>query len=96
MDVMQEMMGMKMAGIPSDMGNGKVLGALAESPSHKPSLDGMVIYLNANPDLQTVLDLVEDAGGKIIMPKTEISSELGFMALFIDTEGNKVGLHSQN
>lgn len=56
--------------------------------------DGVLIYLNGNPDLQNILDKVEAAGGKIIMPKTEISPEYGFMGVFIDTEGNRIGLHS--
>jgi len=56
--------------------------------------DGVLIYLNANPDVQLVLDKVEAAGGKIVVPKTEISPEYGFMGVFIDTEGNRVGLHS--
>jgi len=62
---------------------------------HKPSsTDGPLIYLNANPDVQIVLDKIEGAGGKIIMPKTEISPEYGHMAVFIDTEGNRIALHS--
>jgi uncharacterized protein len=71
-------------------------GALCQSDGfYKPSsTDGPLIYLNANPDVQRVLDKVEAAGGKIIVPKTEISPEYGHMAVFIDTEGNRVGLHS--
>ena len=62
---------------------------------HKPSAtDGPLIYLNANPDVQIVLDRIEKAGGKIIVPKTEISPEFGYMAAFIDTEGNRIALHS--
>jgi len=62
---------------------------------HNPSAtDGPLIYLNGNPDVQQVLDRVEAAGGKVIVPKTEISPEYGFMAVFIDTEGNRIGLHS--
>ena len=62
---------------------------------HKPSnTDGPLIYLNANPDVQWVLDRVKDAGGSIMVPKTEISPEYGFMAVIIDTEGNRIGLHS--
>jgi uncharacterized protein len=56
--------------------------------------DGPLIYLNGNPDVQQVLDKVEAAGGSIIVPKTEISPEYGFMAVIIDTEGNRIGLHS--
>lgn len=96
MSPMPEMMGMKMAGFPADMGSGKANGALAQSDQHKPSKDGVVIYLNANPNIQPVIDRIEKAGGKVIMPKTQISPEIGFMAFFIDTEGNKMGLHAQN
>ncbi|HSZ87224.1 MAG TPA: VOC family protein [Puia sp.] len=56
--------------------------------------DGPLIYLNANPDVQIVLDRIEAAGGKIAVPKTQISPEYGYMAIFIDSEGNRVGLHS--
>jgi uncharacterized protein len=40
------------------------------------------------------LDKIEAAGGKIVVPKNEISPEYGFMAVFIDTEGNRIALHS--
>lgn len=95
MENMPEMMGMKMAGFPADMGSGKANGALAQSGQHKPSMDGCVIYLNANPEIQPVLDRIEKANGKILMPKTQISPEIGYMAFFVDTEGNKIGLHAQ-
>ena len=62
---------------------------------HKPSAtDGPLIYLNGNPDVKIFLDRVEAAGGKIMVPKTEISPEYGYMAVFLDTEGNRVALHS--
>ena len=91
---MPEMMGMKMAGFPAEMGSGKANGALAQSPMHKPSMDGCVIYLNANPDIDAVINRIEGAGGKIAMPKTAIGKDIGSMAFFIDTEGNKIGLHA--
>ncbi len=89
-----EMMGMKMAMFPGDGMSGKVGGALVQSPMHQPSAGGAFIYLNANPDLQLVLNRIEGMGGKIIMPKTCINEETGYMAFFSDTEGNTVGLHS--
>jgi len=62
---------------------------------HKPSAtDGPLIYLNGNPDVKIFLDRFEAAGGKIMVPKTEISPEYGYMAVFLDTEGNRVALHS--
>ncbi len=61
----------------------------------KPSAtDGPLIYLNGNPDVQIFLDRVEAAGGKNIVPKTTISSEYGDMAVFLDTEGNRIALHN--
>lgn len=56
--------------------------------------DGPLIYLNGNPDVQNILDRVEAAGGTIQVPKTMISPEYGHMAIFIDTEGNRIALHS--
>src|SRR5690349_15494796 len=93
--------------IPMDMPNMKmrmfpledmmgVGGAIVDSGGfHKPSAtDGPLIYLNGNPDVQKVLDKVEKAGGSIAVPKTEISPDYGFFAVFIDTEGNRIGLHN--
>ena len=88
-----EMSGMKYAMFPFDPIVGKIAGGLAQSPMHTPSSTGSIIYLNANPDLQNVLDRIEKAGGKISMPKTSIGQN-GFMAFFIDTEGNRIALHS--
>jgi predicted enzyme related to lactoylglutathione lyase len=90
----QEMMGMKMAFFPSEDMNGKVSGGLVQGPMHKPSADGAKIYLNGNPDLSNALAKIEAAGGKVVMPKTKISDEIGHMAFFIDSEGNNVALHS--
>ncbi|MBX7046119.1 MAG: VOC family protein [Ignavibacteria bacterium] len=87
-------MGGAMAFFPADMEHGKVGGAVVQSPMHKPSADGAIIYLNGNPDLEIVLGKIEAAGGKIVMPKTKITDEIGYMAFFMDTEGNKVALHS--
>jgi predicted enzyme related to lactoylglutathione lyase len=89
-----EMMGMKMAFFPYENMSGKVSGGLVEGPMHKPSADGAKIYFNGNPDLDVALAKVEAAGGKVTMPKTLINEETGYMAFFIDTEGNVVALHS--
>jgi predicted enzyme related to lactoylglutathione lyase len=84
---------MRMFPLDDMMGVG---GAIVDSGGfHKPSgTDGPLIYLNGNPDVQKVLDRVGAAGGKIMVPKTEISPEYGYMAVIIDTEGNRIGLHS--
>ena len=71
-------------------------GALTyHSEFYKPSAtDGPLLYLNGNPDVQNIVDKIEAAGGKILVPKTLISEEYGYMAVFLDTEGNRIGLHS--
>ena len=91
-----EMLKEKMAFFPAEPGNGKACGCLIESSSHKPGTEGVVLYLNANPDLSPVLARVTAAGGKVILPKTQITAEIGYKAVFEDTEGNKLALHSQN
>lgn len=87
-----EMDGVQMGIFPS---NGETVNVvLAKGNDYKPTTDGAVLYLNAGDDLQPALDKIETNGGTVIVPKTEISPEMGFFALFIDTEGNKLGLHS--
>lgn len=80
--------------LPCDMKEG-VGGGLIQMEGAKPSQDGVVVYLNGGDDLANGLAKVESAGGKIIIPKTAIGPN-GFMAQFIDTEGNRVALHSMN
>ncbi len=84
--------GLKMAFFPME-GDG-VGGALCQGEYYNPTQDGPVIYLNANPDLSEPLSKVEAAGGKVIMDKKFIAEDIGFMALFIDCEGNRVAFHS--
>ena len=82
-----------------DFKGGKVGGAIVHNPRlYTPIDNGTLVYLNCQPDLQIVLDKVETAGGKVLEPKTLISPEqnLGYYALIIDSEGNKVALHSMN
>jgi predicted enzyme related to lactoylglutathione lyase len=79
----------------TDMLNG-VGGALTYSPGfYAPSDDkGPLIYLNGNPDVQIVLDRIVTTGGRVVVPKTQISPEYGYMSVFIDSEGNRIALHS--
>ncbi len=68
-------------------------GTLVEQESYIPSKEGALVYFYSE-DVQNELDRVEEAGGKIYQPKTQISEEHGYMAVFIDSEGNRVALHS--
>ncbi len=89
-----EMDGIKMALFPN--AGESVFVQLIHGSDYKPSADGTVVYLNGGDDLQKVADKIEANGGKIVVPKSEIGSDMGFFAIFIDTEGNKLGLHSFN
>ncbi|ALL08706.1 bleomycin resistance protein [Pedobacter sp. PACM 27299] len=73
--------------------SGRVTGVLSKSEGNSPSLQGTLIYINASPSIQTVLDKVEQAGGKIIAPKMQIPP--GFIAIIMDTERNRIGLHAE-
>lgn len=86
--------GLRMALFPAE--SGTVGGTIIQNEDwYKPSdSKGPLLYLNANPDLQTVLDRVEAAGGKISIPKRLITEENGYMAVIMDSEGNRVALHS--
>jgi len=91
-----DMANIKMRMFPLDDPMNGVGGALVDTGGfHKPSeTDGPLIYLNGNPDVQIILDKVEAAGGKILVPKMMISPEYGDMGVFIDTEGNRIALHN--
>ena len=84
--------GMKMALFPyQDLGVG---GCLIEFDKHHPHADGVRIYLNGGEDLAPILARVEAAGGQVVMPKTLIRNDIGYIGMFGDSEGNIVGLHS--
>ncbi len=89
----QEMMGNQMAFFP--YADGSVSGAVVAGEGYVPSADGSLIFLNGGDNLDTPLSRVESAGGKVLMPKTKITDEIGYFAIFMDTEGNKVAFHSQ-
>ena len=75
---------------------GNVVGAqgtLIKQESYVPSQEGTLVYFISD-DVQNELERVESAGGKVYQPKTQISPEHGFMGVFIDSEGNRIALHS--
>lgn len=79
---------------PSDPQKGAFGGAIAGGENSVPAMSGTTVYLDGGNDLSVPLGRVESAGGKVILPKTDIGENRGFIALFIDTEGNRVGFHS--
>jgi predicted enzyme related to lactoylglutathione lyase len=82
-----------MAFFPATKGIG---GSVIAGQGYTPSDCGPLIYLNGGKDLNTILNKVEEAGGRIVMPKTLINKEMGYFAIFIDSQGNKLALYSKN
>jgi len=91
--VEDEMDGLKLGMFPHD-DKTSVSGAIIYGMDFKPSKEGSIVYLNGGDNLATALSKVEGAGGKVIIPKTHLGDEIGYIAHFIDTEGNRVGIHS--
>ena len=89
----KEAMGMKTAFFPHTAET-QTGGCLMQGPNYEPTDKGTIIYLNGGEDLQPALERIAKAGGKIILPKTSLGQN-GFMAHFLDTEGNKMGLYSK-
>ena len=75
---------------PQDVG-----GSLTKGEGHVPSRTGTLVYLHTEEDVDVVLARVEAAGGQVILPKTSIG-ENGHIGVFADSEGNRVGVHTQN
>jgi predicted enzyme related to lactoylglutathione lyase len=75
---------------PMNIGGAIVYNAEFYKPS---STQGPLVYLCGDPDVANILGRIDAAGGKVLVPKTMISPEYGFMAVFLDSEGNRIGLH---
>ena len=84
--------GMRLAVFPHQCE--EVGGALFEHPEARPNPDGVRIYLESGDDLAPMLARAVAAGGALIMPKTFLREDIGYIALFRDSEGNIIGLHS--
>ena len=89
-----EMPGMEMGILPYE--EQAVTGVILKEEGLRPSADGVTIYLNGGENLQIILDRIEKNGGKIVIPKTAHADDMGYFAIFLDSEGNKMGLHSPN
>jgi predicted enzyme related to lactoylglutathione lyase len=70
-------------------------GSLVQNPLfYKPSANGVLVYFSS-PGIDYELQKVEEAGGVLLQGKTLIREDIGYMALFLDTEGNRIALHSR-
>jgi uncharacterized protein len=79
---------------PSKMeGPGPVSFDLALSENQKPSTEGCTIYLNSGGDPEGMMKRAVDAGGKMLMPVTDMGQMVGSIGFFLDSEGNRIGVH---
>ena len=96
-DMQENQMGDKLMGFfECDFMQGGIGGAIVKSPDLKAGENGSVVYLNAGNDLLAIQQRIESAGGKVISEKHLVSKEIGYVALFLDTEGNILALHSRS
>jgi uncharacterized protein len=87
---------LEMAFFSGDPDKSGAFGAIVKHDQYyKPSHDGVLIYFMSE-DITTELSRVEKAGGKVLQPKTLIAENVGHMAMFEDTEGNRIALHSRS
>ncbi|MFY3743255.1 VOC family protein [Anaeromyxobacter sp. Red801] len=82
---------MPMAFFPYAEGKGTG-GAIVKSEHARPGVDGAIVYLDTRGSIERCLRRVEAAGGKVVVPVTDIGPH-GRFAILIDSEGNRVGLH---
>lgn len=85
---------LRMGFLPMDRDSKGIGGTIVQGNDFIPTSLGVKVYLNAGKDLMEVLNRVIAAGGEIIVHKTKINDEFGYFAMFEDTEGNHISLHS--
>jgi predicted enzyme related to lactoylglutathione lyase len=90
----QDFGGTLMGWLPDNNGAYGATGSLIQQESYVPSTEGTLVYFMSK-NVKIELDRVETAGGKIYQEKTKISDEHGYMGVFIDSEGNRVAIHSK-
>ena len=90
---LQEMGADLMAMFPFDHTKPGCSGALVQGKDYVPGITGTMVYFEC-PDVAPYLAKVENAGGQLLLSKTSIGPH-GFIGIFLDSEGNKVGMHSQ-
>jgi uncharacterized protein len=92
----EDMGPMRMAIFPGEMDAPSGGAVIHMEGGNPPGPMGTVIYLYGGDDLAVPLARVEPAGGQVRVPKTLITPEIGYFAVFQDTEGNQVGLYSMH
>jgi hypothetical protein len=74
--------------------DGQEGGFMAGPQAEAPSTAGPILHLEV-PDIDVALARIGSMGGRMLQPKTKISDEFGFFALFLDNVGNRLGIWSR-
>ncbi len=91
----QDFGGTLMGWFPFEEGKPGAPGSLVKNQAYEPSdKKGSLVYFNSE-DVNNELNRAEGAGGQVVQPKTQISPDIGYMGIFIDSEGNRIALHSR-
>ena len=87
---------LEMAWFPGiGMGLGATGSLVYSKKFYKPSREGVLVYFTAHSgDLAVELSRVKAAGGEVLVPKKLIKEDIGYMAVVLDSEGNRIALHS--
>ena len=89
----EELNGMKLGIFPYEAPGPS--GAVCKMANLQPGPAGTLIYLDASPDVAPVLARVNANGGKVVLDKTLVNDDIGYIGIFIDSEGNRVGVHAR-
>lgn len=74
--------------------DGGIGGCLVHGEGYEPSAKGTVTYLAATPGIDAALERARALGAMVVLPKTALPGEQGFIAHVLDCEGNRIGLHA--
>jgi uncharacterized protein len=93
--VVEQQVGQALMGFIGSHEDG-INGAIVEHEWYIPSEHGVLVYFDAGDDLNPMLARAEGAGATVVIPKTLISEDIGYMAVFRDPDGNRIALHSRH
>ncbi len=80
--------------LPGDPQSDEVTGDLVKSDNAAPGTGGITIYLDSKGDPEGMIERAVAAGGQVAMPVSDMGEMVGFIGFFIDSEGNRIGVHA--
>lgn len=89
----ETMTGTDLAIFPASDRDG-VAGALMGVDQVAPGTNNAMVYLNAGPSLNAVLDKLAGLGGQLLMPRVDLPGDIGCFAHIADPDGQRIGLHA--